>query len=64
MTVATSKHLVREGKIQGEHLDRLAVVYVRQSTIQQMERHQESTAIWSGGARPQLGVGTTTGAGD
>ena len=48
MTVATSKHLVREGKIQGEHLDRLAVVYVRQSTIQQMERHQESPRLQYG----------------
>ena len=31
------------GKIQRHHLQRLAVVYVRQSTMQQVERHQEST---------------------
>ncbi len=33
------------GKIQPHHLDRLAVVYVRQSTMQQVERHQESTRL-------------------
>src|SRR5215471_9534715 len=31
------------GKIQGHHLDRLAIVYIRQSTLQQVERHGEST---------------------
>ena len=31
------------GKIQSSHLQRLAVVYVRQSTLQQVEHHQEST---------------------
>lgn len=36
------------GKIQRHHLDRLAVVYVRQSTIQQVERHQESTRLQYG----------------
>lgn len=33
------------GKIQDKHLDRLAVVYVRQSTVQQVGRHQESTRL-------------------
>lgn len=33
------------GKIQPSHLKRLAVVYVRQSTLQQVERHQESTRL-------------------
>jgi DNA invertase Pin-like site-specific DNA recombinase len=33
------------GKIQSGHLDRLAVVYVRQSTMQQVDRHQESTRL-------------------
>jgi DNA invertase Pin-like site-specific DNA recombinase len=33
------------GKIQSSHLKRLAVVYVRQSTLQQVERHQESTRL-------------------
>ncbi|MCF7996959.1 MAG: recombinase family protein [Chromatiaceae bacterium] len=33
------------GKIQACHLNRLALVYVRQSTLQQVERHQESTRL-------------------
>jgi len=33
------------GKIQTGHLNRLAVVYVRQSTLQQVERHRESTRL-------------------
>jgi DNA invertase Pin-like site-specific DNA recombinase len=32
-------------KIRREHRERLAIVYVRQSTIQQIERHQESTRL-------------------
>lgn len=32
-------------KIQGRHRDRLAVVYVRQSTLQQVDRHPESTRL-------------------
>lgn len=32
-------------KILGRHRDRLAIVYVRQSTLQQLERHQESTRL-------------------
>ncbi len=36
---------VTSGKIHGNHMDRLAVVYVRQSTMQQVERHQESTRL-------------------
>jgi len=32
-------------KIQGRHRDRLAVVYVRQSTLQQIGRHPESTRL-------------------
>ncbi len=36
------------GKIQSSHLKRLAVVYVRQSTLQQVERHQESTRLQYG----------------
>jgi DNA invertase Pin-like site-specific DNA recombinase len=34
-----------EGKIRRGHLERLAVVYVRQSTMQQVDRHQESTRL-------------------
>src|SRR5215831_19415561 len=32
-------------KIQGQHRDRCAVVYVRQSTLQQMVRHHESSRL-------------------
>src|SRR6202050_2725335 len=32
-------------KILRGHQDRLAIVYVRQSTVQQVERHQESTRL-------------------
>jgi DNA invertase Pin-like site-specific DNA recombinase len=32
-------------KIQRRHGERLAVVYIRQSTVQQIERHQESTRL-------------------
>ena len=37
-----------EQKIQGRHHERLAVVYVRQSTIQQVQQHQESTQVQYG----------------
>ena len=30
-------------KIQRQHRERSAIVYIRQSTVQQVERHQEST---------------------
>lgn len=32
-------------KINRQHRDRLAIVYIRQSTVQQVERHQESTRL-------------------
>jgi DNA invertase Pin-like site-specific DNA recombinase len=32
-------------KIHGQHRDRLAIVYIRQSTLQQVERNQESTRL-------------------
>ena len=35
-------------KIRAAHRDRLAVVYVRQSTLQQRTRHQESTRLQYG----------------
>ena len=34
-----------EQKIQPRHRDRLAVVYVRQSTAHQVQRHRESTEL-------------------
>ena len=40
--------LVLPGKVQPRHLDRLAIVYVRQSTLQQLEQHRESTALQYG----------------
>lgn len=38
-------HGVVSDKIQRRHRERLAIVYVRQSTVQQIERHQESTRL-------------------
>ena len=38
----------RSGKISHRHLERTAVVYVRQSSMQQVERNQESTRIQYG----------------
>jgi DNA invertase Pin-like site-specific DNA recombinase len=35
-------------KVDGCHRERLAIIYVRQSTIQQVERHQESTRLQYG----------------
>ena len=32
-------------KIDRQHRERLAIVYIRQSTVQQVERHQESTRL-------------------
>jgi len=40
--------LVSHGKINESHMDRLAVVYVRQSTMQQVEHHRESTRLQYG----------------
>jgi hypothetical protein len=36
---------LRGEKITSKHLERLAIVYIRQSTQQQMIRHQESTQV-------------------
>jgi DNA invertase Pin-like site-specific DNA recombinase len=35
-------------KIHGHHYDRLAIIYIRQSTLQQVERHSESTKLQYG----------------
>ena len=32
-------------KIQRQHRERSAIIYIRQSTVQQVERHQESTRL-------------------
>lgn len=48
MSLQTTSPLWQSGKIQVHHLERLAVVYVRQSTLQQVTDHQESTRIQYG----------------
>src|SRR3954468_21761566 len=45
------------GRVEAGHLDRLAIVYVRQSTLQQLERHRESTALQYGLAERACGLG-------
>jgi DNA invertase Pin-like site-specific DNA recombinase len=47
------------GKIQRVHLDRVAIVYVRQSTLQQIERHRESTRLQYGLVERALELGWT-----
>ena len=42
---APARHGLRPDKIASRHRERLAIVYVRQSTPQQIERHQESTRL-------------------
>ena len=46
--VAVNRLRQHSEKVAGTHLERLAVVYVRQSTLQQLERHQESTRLQYG----------------
>ena len=46
-----------DGKIQGWHRDRLAVVYVRQSTRQQVADHGESTRLQYGLAERAVALG-------
>jgi DNA invertase Pin-like site-specific DNA recombinase len=40
--------LMPPGKILARHLDRRAIVYIRQSTLQQLEQHRESTSLQYG----------------
>ena len=44
-------------KIQSYHQDRLAIVYIRQSTLQQVERHSESTKLQYGLVEKAYGLG-------
>jgi DNA invertase Pin-like site-specific DNA recombinase len=44
-TTSSSLGLPRSEKITSRHFERLAIVYVRQSTPQQLVRHQESTQV-------------------
>jgi DNA invertase Pin-like site-specific DNA recombinase len=46
-----------EGKVQSWHRDRLAVVYVRQSTTAQVHDHQESTRLQYGLAERAVALG-------
>lgn len=48
MSIAMPGYGRQSGKIQDRHWERLAVVYVRQSTVQQIARHQESTRLQYG----------------
>src|SRR5215207_556369 len=47
MTRPSSQAPIPE-KVRRTHLDRLAIVYIRQSTLQQVERHHESTRLQYG----------------
>src|SRR6266566_8823282 len=46
-----------EGKVQPWHRDRLTAVYVRQSTAQQVQDHQESTRLQYGLAERAAALG-------
>ena len=48
MNLTTNNRLYCFEKLQPHHLERLAVVYVRQSTLQQVLDHQESTRLQYG----------------
>lgn len=48
MHTKLQQNLAINGKIQSHHQDRLAIVYIRQSTLQQVERHGESTKLQYG----------------
>jgi len=57
MTTTVALPLWEDSKIQGQHRDRFAVVYVRQSTVQQVARHQESTRLQYGLVERALAFG-------
>ena len=44
----TINQLDHSGKIKSQHLSRKAIIYIRQSTLQQVHRHQESTRLQYG----------------
>lgn len=52
-----SQSFIHSGKIQSHHQDRLAIIYVRQSTLQQVERHGESTKLQYGLANKAYDLG-------
>jgi DNA invertase Pin-like site-specific DNA recombinase len=55
--MSASRCVPLSGKIQSTHRDRWAVVYVRQSTLQQVARHQESTRLQYGLVERALSLG-------
>ena len=57
MTSILAAPALTSDKIQGHHRERLAVVYVRQSTLQQITRHQESTRLQYGLVERALQLG-------
>src|SRR5262249_24307082 len=57
MTTTTALSPWEDRKIQGQHRDQFAVVYLRQSTPQQMVRHQESTRLQYGLVERALAFG-------
>ena len=57
MSPTTLLHPMAHHKIHRAHYDRLAAVYVRQSTPQQMLRHQESTRLQYGLVERALALG-------
>jgi len=59
MTTTAALSPWEDRKIQGQHRDRFAVVYVRQSTAQQIVRHQESTRLQYGLVERALAFGWT-----
>lgn len=52
-----AEFLVTTGKIARHHREHMAVIYVRQSTLQQVERHQESTRLQYGLVERALQLG-------
>jgi hypothetical protein len=57
MSTTASLRPLTHHKIHGSHYDRLAAVYVRQSTPQQMIRPQESTRLPYGLVERALALG-------
>ena len=52
-----AEFLCTTGKIARHHRERAAIIYVRQSTLQQVERHQESTRLQYGLVERALQLG-------
>ena len=57
MSTTALVHPVAHHKMHRAHYDRLAAVYVRQSTPQQLIRHQESTRLQYGLVERALALG-------